>query len=293
MENNTAPASSNAWQMKAAVAALAVGLLGFGGYAMHEHSAAEKAEQQNSQVNASLQATNAQIAQLTSKLNDIETARIAKEQQAALAAQARAEAQQRAMAKKAKASAGHTVRRDDPRWKQMQSRLDAQQQAIDAAKHDIDSTNENLSSAKTELSGSIAKTHAQLVALQKKGERNYYEFDLTKEKSFHRGGPIGVRLRKANVKHQYADLELLVDDRSLTQKHVNLMQPTVFYAADSEVPVEIVINSISKDHIHGYVSAPKYRRSELASTQSDANTATPVETSSNGSPTLKSRSTPN
>jgi multidrug efflux pump subunit AcrA (membrane-fusion protein) len=290
MENYTQPASSNAWQMKAAVAALAAALLGFGGYAVHEHSAAEKAEQQSSQVNASLQATNAQIAQLTSKLNDIETARVAKEEQAA---QARAVVQQRAAAKKAKASAAHTVRRDDPRWKQMQSRLDAQQSAIDAAKHDIDSTNENLTSAKTELSGSIAKTHAELVVLQKKGERNYYEFDLTKEKSFHRGGPIGVRLRKANVKHQYADLELLVDDRSLTQKHVNLMQPTVFYAADSEVPVEIVINSISKDHIHGYVSAPKYRRSDLASTQADANTATPVETSSNGSPTLKSRNTPN
>ena len=29
--------------------------------------------------------------------------------------------------------------------------------------------------------------------------------------------------------------------------------------------VEIVINDIGKDHIHGYVSAPKYRQSELAS----------------------------
>jgi hypothetical protein len=26
-----------------------------------------------------------------------------------------------------------------------------------------------------------------------------------------------------------------------------------------------VINNISKDHIHGYVSVPKYRQSELAS----------------------------
>ena len=42
-------------------------------------------------------------------------------------------------------------------------------------------------------------------------------------------------------------------------------------------PVELVINSITKDHIHGYVSAPKYRQSELASMQSanaNANTAT-------------------
>lgn len=273
--------------MKAVAAALGVGLVGFGGYAVHEHNVAQKAEQQSSQVNASLQTTNAQIATLTSKLNDIDSQRAAQEAQAQAAAQAKIQAQEQARSiRKSKSSAGHAVRRDDPRWKKMQEQLDAHQAAIDA-------TQQNLDSAKTELSGSIAKTHDELVVLQRKGERNYYEFDLTKAKSFHSAGPIGVRLRKSNVKHQYADLELLVDDRSLTQKHLNLMQPSIFYAADSEVPVEIVINNISKDHIHGYVSAPKYRRSELASTQAQP-VATPVTGSTDGSPQLKTRgSNPN
>jgi hypothetical protein len=79
-----------------------------------------------------------------------------------------------------------------------------------------------------------------------------------------------VRLKKANSKHQYADLELLVDDRNVSQKHVNLYQPVMFYTPDTQQPVELVINSITKDHIHGYVSAPRYRRSELAS-MSNAN----------------------
>ena len=83
-------------------------------------------------------------------------------------------------------------------------------------------------------------------------------------------GPVGVRLRKANSKHQYADLELLVDDRNLSQKHVNLYQPVMFYTPDSPQAVELVINRIGKDHIHGYVSMPKYRQSELAS-MSNAN----------------------
>ena len=81
-----------------------------------------------------------------------------------------------------------------------------------------------------------------------------------------------MRLKKANSKHQYADLELLVDDRNVSQKHVNLYQPVMFYTPDTQQPVELVINSITKDHIHGYVSAPKYRRSELAS-MSNANAA--------------------
>jgi hypothetical protein len=280
MEDYTSPAAASSWHMKAIAGALGLGLLGFGGYAMHEHSVASQAQQQNAQVSSSLQTTNQQVAALTSKLNDIETQRAAE----AAKAQAALEAQQQAAAaRKAKVGAGHGVRRDDPRWKKMQEQIDAQQAAIS-------STNSNLDSAKTELSGSIAKTHDELVVLQRKGERNYFEFDLTKDKAFHPQGPIGVRLRKANVKHSYADLELLVDDRSLTQKHVNLMQPTLFYASDSEVPVEIVINSITKDHIHGYVSAPKYRRSELAS---GSQNATPVDPNAKG-PTLKSRGgTPN
>ncbi|ABF42291.1 hypothetical protein Acid345_3290 [Candidatus Koribacter versatilis Ellin345] len=279
MEDYTAPATTQTWHMKAIAAALGVGLIGFGGYAAHEHSAAKQAEQNSAQVNQSLQTTNAQVSQLTAKLNDIETERQA---EAAKQQQIAEEQEQARAARKTgvKTSAGKTMRRDDPRFKKMQDQLDAQQAALN-------STNQNLDSAKTELSGSIAHTHDELVVLQKKGERNYFEFDLTKDKSFHHQGPLGVRLRKANVKHQYADLELLVDDRSLTQKHVNLLQPTIFYAADSEAPVEIVINSISKDHIHGYVSAPKYRRSELASTQ--AQTTTPVDNNANGAPSLKAR----
>ncbi len=276
MEQITSP-----WGFKAALAALSIGLIGFGGYAIHEHSAAAQAQQQNGQMNASLQTTNSQVAQLTAKLNDIESERAAEVAKAAQAAQARAEAQA-----KAKTTAGHAMRRDDPRWKKMQSQLDAQQQAIDANAQNLDST-------KTELSGSIAKTHDELVVLQKKGERNYYEFDLSKDKSFQHEGPIGLRLRKANAKHQYADLELLVDDRSLTQKHVNLLQPSIFYAADSEAPVEIVINNVGKDHIHGYVSAPKYRRSELASA-TPSQPASNTKASDDGTPQLKTRgSNPN
>ncbi len=111
---------------------------------------------------------------------------------------------------------------------------------------------------------------------------------MSKAKTYQREGPFGVKLKKANSKHQYADLELLVDDRSLSQKHVNLYQPVMFSTPDSPQPVELVINSITKDHIHGYVSAPRYRQSELASmsnannnganTQaSDANNATPPQ----------------
>jgi hypothetical protein len=149
------------------------------------------------------------------------------------------------------------VPRDDPRWKKFQAQLDEQGKQIDQTRQDLTSSHD-------ELQGSIARTHDELVVLQRKGERNYYEFDISKGKSFQAKGPVGIRLKKANTKHQYADLDLQVDDAQLGQKHVNLYQPVMFYAGDNGQPVELVINNIGKDRIHGYVSAPKYRQAELA-----------------------------
>ena len=103
-----------------------------------------------------------------------------------------------------------------------------------------------------------------------------------------RKGPFSLRLKKANDKHQYADMELIVDDRNLSQKHINLYQPVMFYTPDSPQPVEVVINNISKDHVHGYVSAPKYRQSELtsmASTQGSGTASADQSTTTSQPPT--------
>jgi hypothetical protein len=74
---------------------------------------------------------------------------------------------------------------------------------------------------------------------------------------------VGVRLRKANTKHQYADLELMVDDYKVSKKHVNIFEPVVFYTPENQLPVELVVNAIRKNHIHGYLSQAKYESSDL------------------------------
>src|SRR5215469_15299187 len=81
----------------------------------------------------------------------------------------------------------------------------------------IESTRQDLSSIRTALQGSIARTHDELVLLEKKGERAYFEFDVNKSRRFQNDGPVSVRLRKANTKHQYADVELLVDDHKVSK----------------------------------------------------------------------------
>jgi hypothetical protein len=245
----------------------AVAVLGaaVSGYAIHERSTAQNLEAQNAQTTAALNATQHALSDLTTKVNLLATRN---EQQAAssnLAAR-----QTGPIATGRRPSAVHR-QREDPRYKKLQSQLDAQGKAIEQTRKDLEG---DLVSTKTELSGSIAHTHDELVLLRKKGERNYAEFDLSKSKQFKREGPLELRLKKANEKHQYADLELMVDDRNLSQKHVNLYQPVMFYTPDSPQAVEVVINSVSKDHIHGYVSAPKYRQSELASMSSAGDNST-------------------
>jgi Tfp pilus assembly protein PilO len=243
---------------RAVIMTLAMALFAAVGYAAHESYNLRTIADQNAQAQEQLKSTNLQLEQLSAKLNELAAAKAAAPVQAVGSQPKAAHVRSHGQTHRASTRAAARARAaEEARLKKMQSQLDEQGNAIA-------STQQDLSSAKTELQGSIARTHGELVVLQRKGEHNYFEFDLDKSGQFHTQGPIGVRLRKSNVKHQYADLELLVDDVSLTKKHVNLYEPAMFYAADSEQPIQIVINSISKNHIHGYVSAPKYRRADLS-----------------------------
>ena len=225
--------------------ALCIGLVGYG---YHERSQASRMAAQNQQISSTLSATQAQIAALSDKLTQMSQAEQARQEQA-----------RRTPVVRRHVAARPRRAPDDPRWKQMQAQIDDTRQQIASTRDDLNGT-------KTELSGAIAKNHGELVLLQRRGERNYYEFDVDKTKQFRAAGPVGIKLKKANTKHQYADLQLMVDDNQLDKKHVNLYEPVIFLNTDSGQPVQLVIQSITKNHIHGYVSEPKYRAQDLAST---------------------------
>lgn len=251
---------SSAWKIMAATgAAAALALGGLGTYAAHEHHIASDLTTQNEQMSAALVSTGVQLQDLTTKVNQL----MARPEPQLAPAQ-----ESVAPGKAAATNARKKRAAEDPRFRKLQSQLDAQGKSIDETREQIAGTRDELSSTRTELTGSIARTHDELVWLQKKGERNYYEFDVSKSKQFSHEGPVGIRLKKANTKHDYADLELMLDDRALSQKHVNIFQPVMFYTPDAPQPLELVINSISKDRIHGYVSSPKYGKAQLAAMQS-------------------------
>jgi hypothetical protein len=244
-----------------AYAALGVLGLSLGGYALHEHRVTQNLAAQNEQVTASLNATRGQIHSLTATVNT-------------LAAQPELQPAPAADTNIVHRTVSPRHRTEDARLKKLQSQHDAQgkAKAMEDSRSDLAARDGDLTGTRTR---SIARTHDEIGLLQENGERNYYEFDIDKSKQFQQNGPLGIRLKKANIKHQYADVELLLDDRDLSQKHVNLYQPVMFYTPSTPQQVELVINSIGRDRIHGYVRISKHPQSELAS-MSNANTQTRV-----------------
>lgn len=238
-------------------AALIVLLMVVTMYAFHERSVAWRSATRNADLVSALNATRDQVSALNSRVESL-TAQQAAEKPAAA---------HPGVYQKPMMAASSRRRMDDPRWKKMQGQLDDQARKIESTRQDLGDT-------RKQLQGSIATTHDELVLLEKRGERSYYEFDLDKSGDFTREGPVGLRLRKANNKHEYVDLEMMVDDFKLSKKHVNLYEPVLLYSGKSKVPVELVINDISRNHIHGYVSELKYKNEDLeASAGASANNA--------------------
>jgi septal ring factor EnvC (AmiA/AmiB activator) len=185
------------------------------------------------------------------------------------------------------ATAKHRTAAENKRLKEMQAKLDDQQQQLKDTQDQVAQTRSdleaNLGSAREDLNGSIARTHDELVSLEQRGERSYFEFDLTRAKHFQREGPIMVSLRKVDQKHKRYDLALVVDDNQVSKNNVNVFEPVWINGTDMQ-QVQLVVNKVDKDHVHGYVSAPKYVQSaSMTPVSVRTDSANPNDT--NSSPT--------
>jgi hypothetical protein len=182
----------------------------------------------------------------------------------------------------ASATSKHRTAAENKRLKEMQAKLDDQQQQLKDTQDAVAQTRSDLAagldSTRNDLNGSIARTHDELVALEQRGERSYTEFDITKAKHFQREGPISVSLRKADPKHKRYDLALMVEDNQLSKKNVNLYEPVWINGADMQ-QVQLVVNKVDKDHIHGYVSTPKYAQSASMTNVSARTSSATTDTS--------------
>jgi chromosome segregation ATPase len=133
---------------------------------------------------------------------------------------------------------------------------------LTSARNDIARTGADLKRAMGDMgvmSGLIATNSKDLDALRALGERNYFEFDITKQQAAKRVGDIALTLKKADPKHNRFTMDVLADDRHLEKKDKTINEPVQLYVSGNMQPYEIVVNQVTKDHVTGYLSTPKVK----------------------------------
>jgi hypothetical protein len=128
------------------------------------------------------------------------------------------------------------------------------------AQTDVASALSQLESVKGDLSSTnsvIARNHDELVQLEHRGDRNYYEFTLTKGQK-KPVGTVSLELRKTDQKKNKFTLNIYADDKTYEKKDRNVNEPLQFYSGKDPALYEIVVNSIgNKNQISRYLSTPK------------------------------------
>jgi hypothetical protein len=245
-------------------------------YAIRERREANAMENSRNRLDAALSASRAEIRTLSSRLDAMTTA-AASAPEPPPPPPARTPAKPSPLERRHAAGQPATRPRntEDPRWKRVESQLASHQsqlsdqgQRITQTQDDLHKTGDQLdgriTSTRDELNQSITANRNDVALLQKRGERSVYEFDLTKSKEFQRVGPLSLSLRKADTKHRSYDLSIMVDDKPVQKQHVNLSEPVWVSMADMPQPIELVVNQIDKNHVRGYISAPRYKNGDLA-----------------------------
>jgi hypothetical protein len=255
------------WQATLLPALVTLFILGaagvaFGMYIYQQRSVIRQIAAHEADLNATVAQLHSQLQDATTKINDIAAVQAA--QATVAATTARSEAR----------TAAAEASTEAARLRQLQSAVSDQQKKLQATQAEVARTRSdlegNLNSTRNELNGSIARTHEELVVLEKRGERDYFEFDAAKSKEFQRSGPLNLSVRRTDAKHANVDMVLLVNDREITKKGVNLYEPVWIYETQDGQPVQVVVNRIDKNWAHGYVSAPKYSRADLSATSAPA-----------------------
>lgn len=143
---------------------------------------------------------------------------------------------------------------------EMNTEVSAVKTEVAANKSELEKTIAELKSVRGDMgvqSGLIATNSTELDALRSLGERNYFEFSITKAKRPSRVGDVSILLKKADPKKNRFTIELVADDKKVEKKDRNVNEPLQFYMAKARQPYEMVVNEVKKDQIVGYLAAPK------------------------------------
>ena len=136
---------------------------------------------------------------------------------------------------------------------------------VDGVRTDLSGTQNDLKMARSELGTLIAKNHEDVEQLRRLGERDYIEFTIDAKNKPQKVGAFVVELRGTNPAKKRFNVALVVDDSRIEKKNLPVNEPVFFHQGSDRRPLELVVNTVAKDKVTGYISVPK-----AAGTQSAA-----------------------
>jgi phage shock protein A len=140
--------------------------------------------------------------------------------------------------------------------------VDTVKQNVASTRSDLDKTGADLKRVMGDMgvmSGLIATNSKDLDALRALGERNYFEFDLTKAQGMKKVGDVVLTLKKSDPKRNRFTVDVLADDKHVEKKDKTMNEPVQLYLSGNMQPYEIVINQVKKDEVVGYLATPKVK----------------------------------
>ncbi len=246
------------------IAALAV--LGFVGYSTETRMSADLAKQQdqNKILTAQLDQANSRIADLKGQM-EVTTQRMGLTQSELAKAKSRAEAirqEQQTSDQKLSAQLGQVQKESEEKIGAVATEVGGAKKDIEATKTDLEATKGKLERSLGDMnvmSGLIARNKDDLEDLRRRGDRNYYEFTLTKSKNAQRVGPVQMALNRTDPKKAKYTVTVIADDKTIEKKDKTSGEPVQFYVKGSArmAPYEIVVFDVGKSQITGYLATPK------------------------------------
>jgi hypothetical protein len=137
---------------------------------------------------------------------------------------------------------------------------------VTGVKSDLDATKNNLQMARSEMGTLIARNHDEIDQLRRMGQRDYYEFTVTRKAGAEKVGSIQVELKETNTKKNQYTINVLSDDKNFEKKNRSVNEPIFFYTGGSHAALELVVNKVTKTTASGYLSVPKAAGTSAAST---------------------------
>jgi len=128
---------------------------------------------------------------------------------------------------------------------------------VTGVRTDLEGTKNDLKMARSEMGTLIARNHDEIDQLRRLGEREYVEFSIEGRRKPQKVGSMTVELRSVNVKNNQFTIAVVADDLRTEKKNRLVNEPIFFYTRGSRQANELVINSVAKDKITGYISMPK------------------------------------